>query len=184
MREAGDSCGRGGFGLGQLDSHPTASFPSRRLLQTQMSDYPAPKYLLFLSYLLRRLGYEFLPKSIQDKAQGIPDLIAEVSEAQDLRDGQVQVASWEGVEVGSMYWWQLQGSPRLRPTTRGHCPLPSPRLTQGPMGAQGEPQSICPTLGDPRREVLSLQRERRGVAAAYEAAGPEGRLHRELVAMN
>ena len=75
-----------------------------------MSDYPAPKYLLFLSYLLRRLGYEFLPKSIQDKAQGIPDLIAEVSEAQDLRDGQVQVASWEGVEVGSMYWWQLQGS--------------------------------------------------------------------------
>ena len=48
------------------------------------------------------------------------------------------------------------------------------------MGAQGEPQSICPTLGDPMREVLSLQRERRRVAAACEAAGPEGRLHREL----
>lgn len=52
------------------------------------------------------------------------------------------------------------------------------------MGAQGESQSICPTLGDPMREVLSLQRERRGVGAAYEAAGPEGRLHRELVATN
>lgn len=36
---------------------------------------------------------------------------------------------------------------------------PSPRLTQGPMGAQGESQGICPTLRDPMREVLPLQPE-------------------------
>lgn len=102
-----------------------------------MSDYPAPKHLLFLSYLLRRLGYEFLPKSIQDKAQGIPDLIAEVSEAQDLRDRQVQVASWEGVEVGSMYWWQLQGSPWLRPTTQRPLPASLTQAYPGPHGSTG-----------------------------------------------
>ena len=130
----------------------------------QMSDYPAPKHPFFLSYLLCRLGYEFLPKSIQDKAQGIPDLIAEMSEAQDLRDRQVQVAPWEGETGGSVHWWWLHGEslalPCPAPPHRGRCRLPSPGLTQGPMRAQGESQGICPTLGDPMREVLSLQPER------------------------
>lgn len=128
-----------------------------------MSDYPAPKHLLFISYLLHRLGYEFLPKSIQDKAQGIPDLIAEVSEAQDLRDGQVQVASLGGSggkECALCPGGGYRGALGPTPPHRGCCPLPSPRLTQGPVGAQGESQTVCPTLGDPMREVLSLQQER------------------------
>jgi hypothetical protein len=33
---------------------------------------------------------------MEDKAQGIPDLVAEMAAAQDLRDRQVQVVSWKG----------------------------------------------------------------------------------------
>lgn len=63
-----------------------------------------------------------------------------------------------------MHWSWLHGEssalPRPAPLYRGCRRLPSPGLTQGPVGAQGESQGICPTLGDPTREVLSLQPER------------------------
>lgn len=64
------------------------------------------------------------------------------------------------------------GTGRPQPCQPSSRPQRLARLTQGPMGAQSEAQGICPTLGDPMREVLSLQPEGGGVADAHEAAGP------------
>lgn len=47
-------------------------------------------------------------------------------------------------------------------------PAHHPRLTQGSMGAQCKSQGICPTLRDPMRKVLFLQKKKM-VTDAYRA---------------
>lgn len=48
------------------------------------------------SYLLCWLGHKVIPQGTEDKAQGIPELVAEMAVVQDLRDRQVQVAPLGG----------------------------------------------------------------------------------------
>lgn len=83
-----------------------------------------------------------------------------MSEAQDLRNRKVQVASWKGEKRGSTLVaaaWGVLG-PVPTSTVAG--------LTQDPTGAQGESQGIGSTLRNPVREVLFLQPEEEGVADA------------------
>lgn len=44
----------------------------------------APPGLLVSSHLLCGLGHEIIPQGTEDKAQGIPELVAEMAVVQDL----------------------------------------------------------------------------------------------------
>lgn len=64
---------------------------------------PLQAGLLASSHLLCRLGHKVIPQGAEDKAQGIPELVAEMAVVQDLRDRQVQVATLRGKNMESAH---------------------------------------------------------------------------------
>lgn len=102
---------------------------------------PPPAGLLLSSHLLCWLGHKVIPQGTEDKAQGIPELVAEMAVVQDLRDRQVQVAPLGEKNKKSTHPQPLglstlahTGPPRsTRSTQPGpHGPHESTRVHTGP----------------------------------------------------
>lgn len=86
---------------------------------------PRPRSLqAAISHLLCWLGYKVLPQGTENKAQGVPELVAEMAVVQDLRDRQVQVAPWRernrNLPVLSEQGWLSTQGPSAMPAAKAH----------------------------------------------------------------
>lgn len=93
-------------------------------MRTWMAGPPVPATppgLLLSSHLLCWLGHEVIPQGTEDKAQGIPELVAEMAVVQDLRDRQVQVAPLGGENKESILsQWSCPQIPSATPHTEAY----------------------------------------------------------------
>lgn len=120
-------------------------------------------------HLLCWLGYEVLPQGTEDKAQGVPELVAEMAVVQDLRDRQVQVAPWRernrSLPVLSKQGWLSTQGPSAMPAAKAH-PGFHESTTQ-------TSRHLSHTQGSHEESPFSATKGRR-VASAFKAAGEAG----------
>lgn len=109
-------------------------------------------------YLLRGLGDKVGPQGGEDKLDGVPDLVAEVTVAQGHAHVQADIVTYRVEGLGTRRWVPRVGTGPLWGGDR--VPAFLRPLTMDVVGAQGHAEGISAAFGDAVGELTPLGRDR------------------------